>query len=184
MSGGPQQRVAIARALANWPKLLLADEPTGALDHETGLQVIRLLRDASKSGKAAVVVVTHDETMAAYADRVIRLRDGRVVSDERTTSGVAQRDVSGEVRMLYATKLLRELRSQLGQTTAVFCVTALGVLLFVASAGAYLDLRTSYSHTRAQLALADLHIDVGRVTDTSRFACGRCPVSRAPMHAS
>ena len=82
LSGGQQQRVAIARALAKKPHLLLADEPTGALDQETGEQVVSLLRDAARAG-TAVVVVTHDEDMVQFADRVIRLRDGRVVSDVR-----------------------------------------------------------------------------------------------------
>jgi len=82
LSGGQQQRVAIARALAKKPHLLLADEPTGALDHETGRQVVTLLREAARGG-CAVVVVTHDESMVQEADRVIRLRDGAVVSDVR-----------------------------------------------------------------------------------------------------
>jgi putative ABC transport system ATP-binding protein len=83
LSGGQQQRVAIARALAKRPRLLLADEPTGALDQETGQSVLALLRQAAVDGKCAVVVVTHDEDLVAYADRVIRLRDGRIVSDTR-----------------------------------------------------------------------------------------------------
>jgi putative ABC transport system ATP-binding protein len=83
LSGGEQQRVSIARALAKKPRLLLADEPTGALDHETGGQVMRLLREAAKSG-CTVVVVTHDEGLVGASDRVIRLRDGEVVSDTRS----------------------------------------------------------------------------------------------------
>ncbi len=82
LSGGQQQRVAIARALSKTPKLLLADEPTGALDQETGHTVAALLRDAAREQGCAVVVVTHDEGLAAYADRVIRIRDGRVASDQ------------------------------------------------------------------------------------------------------
>jgi putative ABC transport system ATP-binding protein len=81
LSGGQQQRVAIARALSKRPKLLLADEPTGALDHDTGHTVMELLAESSK-GECAVVVVTHDEGLTSYADRVIRMRDGAVVSDE------------------------------------------------------------------------------------------------------
>jgi putative ABC transport system ATP-binding protein len=80
LSGGQQQRVAIARALAKRPRLLLADEPTGALDHESGAQVLELLAGAAGGG-CAVVVVTHDEDMVRRADRVIRLRDGVVASD-------------------------------------------------------------------------------------------------------
>jgi putative ABC transport system ATP-binding protein len=83
LSGGQQQRVAIARALAKRPRLLLADEPTGALDRETGQQVVALLVEAARGEGCAVIVVTHDEELVEHADRVIRLRDGRVVSDTR-----------------------------------------------------------------------------------------------------
>lgn len=79
LSGGQQQRVAIARALAKKPKLLLADEPTGALDHETGAKVMELLASLAHAQRCAVVVVTHDEDLVKYADRVIRLRDGALV---------------------------------------------------------------------------------------------------------
>jgi putative ABC transport system ATP-binding protein len=83
LSGGQQQRVAIARALAKRPRLLLADEPTGALDHDTGQKVMALLRSAAREEKCAVVVVTHDEALTRFADRVLRLCDGKIVSDER-----------------------------------------------------------------------------------------------------
>jgi putative ABC transport system ATP-binding protein len=83
LSGGQQQRVAVARALAKHPRILLADEPTGALDHANGLQVMQLLRDAARDMRCAVIVVTHDEDLIRFADRVIRLRDGRIASDER-----------------------------------------------------------------------------------------------------
>lgn len=83
LSGGQQQRVAIARALAKKPQLLLADEPTGALDHEAGARVIALLVEAGHQGRCTVVLVTHDEVLAAAADRVFRMRDGRIISDER-----------------------------------------------------------------------------------------------------
>jgi len=89
MSGGQQQRVAIARALAKKPRLLLADEPTGALDTETGLQVVKLLVEAAHGGDCAVIVVTHDEDLVHHADRVIRLRDGKIVADERPQRGEA-----------------------------------------------------------------------------------------------
>ena len=86
LSGGQQQRVAIARALAKTPRLLFADEPTGALDHEAGAQVIGLIVDAARSSGCAVVVVTHDEALTTHADRIIRLRDGRIVSDRATSA--------------------------------------------------------------------------------------------------
>ncbi|HLY22478.1 MAG TPA: ABC transporter ATP-binding protein [bacterium] len=78
LSGGEMQRVAIARALANRPALLLADEPTGELDDETGREIIRLLRDATQDG-CAVVVVTHNVELAALADLRLRMRNGVVV---------------------------------------------------------------------------------------------------------
>jgi len=80
LSGGEQQRVAIARALANDPPLLLADEPTGNLDSGTGHQVIDLLMSVNRDHNRTLVLVTHDRDLAAMADEVIALRDGRVVS--------------------------------------------------------------------------------------------------------
>lgn len=81
LSGGEEQRVAIARALANSPQLLLADEPTGELDSTRAQQVLDLLEDAHRRSGAAVVVVTHNPTVAARASRHLDMRDGRVVSD-------------------------------------------------------------------------------------------------------
>jgi len=78
ISGGEQQRVAIARALANHPKVLLADEPTAALDTERGKIVMRLLRNLSRETGAAVIVVTHDDRMLDGFDRVYRIADGRI----------------------------------------------------------------------------------------------------------
>jgi putative ABC transport system ATP-binding protein len=80
LSGGEQQRVAIARALANRPKLLLADEPTGQLDSETGQRIMRLLRSVVRSEGVTAIVATHDPIMLEVADRVIELLDGRLVA--------------------------------------------------------------------------------------------------------
>ena len=82
LSGGQQQRVAIARALANQPSLLLADEPTAALDGKLGRQVMELFRDLGHTHKAGVLVVTHDQRALDVFDRVIQLEDGTVTKDE------------------------------------------------------------------------------------------------------
>ncbi len=89
MSGGEKQRVAIARALAKQPQLLFADEPTSALDGENGQIVIRLLQRAAKSHGAAVVCVTHDPRLEAYADRIIHIEDGHILDDHRVVHGPA-----------------------------------------------------------------------------------------------
>lgn len=78
LSGGEMQRAAIARALINRPELLLADEPTGNLDHATGREIVQLLRTLNRQEGLTIVMVTHDETIAARADRIVRLADGRV----------------------------------------------------------------------------------------------------------
>jgi putative ABC transport system ATP-binding protein len=83
LSGGEQQRVAIARALANDPPVLLADEPTGNLDTQTGRQIIELLVSVGRGHKRTLVLVTHDADLAALADEIISLRDGRVVERRR-----------------------------------------------------------------------------------------------------
>lgn len=82
MSGGQQQRVAIARALVSDPKLLLCDEPTGALDLDTGRHVLALLDKTAKSRGCCVVIVTHNSAISRMADRVIKLHDGEIVSDD------------------------------------------------------------------------------------------------------
>ena len=83
LSGGEQQRVAIARALAKNPRLLLCDEPTGALDYRTGKAILKLLQDAARSRGMTVVIITHNKALCAMADRVIRVKSGTVLSVER-----------------------------------------------------------------------------------------------------
>ena len=88
LSGGEQQRVAIARALAKNPKLLLCDEPTGALDYQTGKQILRLLQEQSRKNGMTVVIITHNSALTAMANRVIRLQSGQIRSvavNERPT---------------------------------------------------------------------------------------------------
>ncbi len=82
LSGGEQQRVAIARALAKNPKLLLCDEPTGALDYNTGKAVLALLQDTCRETGRTVLVITHNSALTAMADRIIRIRNGKAISNE------------------------------------------------------------------------------------------------------
>ncbi|MEE4329306.1 MAG: ABC transporter ATP-binding protein [Wenzhouxiangella sp.] len=88
LSGGQQQRVAIARALVNHPRMILADEPTGALDTVTANDIMQLLTELNEEG-VTVVLVTHEEEIAEYARRIIRFRDGEIVSDSSRSEGVA-----------------------------------------------------------------------------------------------
>ena len=90
LSGGQRQRLAIARALANQPTLVLADEPTGALDSEGGLEVMELFRRLHANGQA-ILLVTHDDDVAAAAERIAQMRDGRVIGDAADQSTRAQR---------------------------------------------------------------------------------------------
>jgi putative ABC transport system ATP-binding protein len=90
LSGGEQQRVAIARALANNPRLLLADEPTGQLDLETARQIMRLIRSIAHGEGITAIVATHDNALIELADRVLELKDGRLISDSGAeAAGVA-----------------------------------------------------------------------------------------------
>jgi putative ABC transport system ATP-binding protein len=82
LSGGQQQRVAVARALVTDPAILLADEPTGNLDSESSVEIMKLLRDLNQQGRT-IVLITHEPDIAAFAQRVVRVRDGVIVSDER-----------------------------------------------------------------------------------------------------
>ncbi len=83
LSGGEQQRVAIARAIVKRPDLLLCDEPTGALDYDTGKRVLEVIAEANATLGATAIVITHNAAIAGMADRVIRIADGRIASDER-----------------------------------------------------------------------------------------------------
>lgn len=86
MSGGEQQRVAIARAVAKRPDILLCDEPTGALDQTTGKQVLQALLDVNRDTGTLAVVITHNAAIAGVADRVVRLADGRIASDQKNAA--------------------------------------------------------------------------------------------------
>ena len=95
LSGGEQQRVAIARALAKNPKLLLCDEPTGALDYNTGKAILKLLQDTGRKTGMTVIIITHNSALTAMADRVIRVNNGMVVSEEINSSPVPVEEIEG-----------------------------------------------------------------------------------------
>ena len=93
LSGGEQQRVAIARALAKNPKLLLCDEPTGALDYNTGKAILKLLQDMSRQKGMTVIIITHNSALTAMADRVIQVKNGTVVSEQVNPSPVPVEEI-------------------------------------------------------------------------------------------
>ena len=86
LSGGEQQRVSIARAIAKNPKLLLCDEPTGALDYNTGKKILKLLHDVCKNSGRLVIIVTHNQALKDMADKVIRIKSGKIESIEENSS--------------------------------------------------------------------------------------------------
>jgi putative ABC transport system ATP-binding protein len=97
LSGGEQQRVAIARALVNDPGLLLADEPTGNLDSETGLEIVELLLDLRAERGMTVIIVTHNPLVAARGDRVARLHDGRLLDDVEVPRGIPPEEMLARI---------------------------------------------------------------------------------------
>ena len=93
LSGGEQQRVAIARAIAKNPKLLLCDEPTGALDYRTGKEVLKLLQDTARKNNMTVLIITHNQAIAPMADRVIKMRSGKIEENNKHANPVLIEEV-------------------------------------------------------------------------------------------
>ena len=145
LSGGQMQRVAIARALANDPEIILADEPTGALDTQTSLQVMELLKEISK--EHCVILVTHNETLAnAYAERIIRMSDGRVSSDSAPLEDVGSvpevkaKKKAGMSLLTLINSSFQSVKSKKGRTalTAVACsIGIIGIALVLATSNGF-----------------------------------------------
>ncbi len=129
LSGGEQQRVAIARAMAKNPELLLCDEPTGALDFETGKHVLRLLVDLKNTLGKTILIITHNAAIAPMADRVIRLRSGEI--DELHDNPRPAAAGGDHLVSVLDRKLLREVRSSGMMLLAITSIIAVGVMCFV-----------------------------------------------------
>ena len=93
LSGGEQQRVSIARALAKSPTLLLCDEPTGALDYKSSKQVLRLIEETNKEYGVTTIIITHNEAITPFSDKVIKFKSGKVVSIEKNKNRVSIEDL-------------------------------------------------------------------------------------------
>src|SRR5690606_30069897 len=143
LSGGQQQRVSIARALMNGGRVILADEPTGALDSRSGAEVMALLHELHRKGHT-IILITHDAQIAGEAERVIQLRDGRIVSDSGVKAQAGARPAAapgqgGTIGLLpdvleAARMALRSLRVNLFRT----CLTLLGIVIGVGAVVAML----------------------------------------------
>src|SRR5215475_3825501 len=104
MSGGAEQRETEARAVCRQPRLLLADEPTGNLDSATGKQIIELLVALNRTLRSTLVLVTHDAALATHADRIVTLKDGRIVSDDPVNDHHGRPEATEESRISNATR--------------------------------------------------------------------------------
>ncbi len=148
LSGGQQQRVSIARAMMNGGQVILADEPTGALDSQSGVEVMALLESLAREGHT-VILITHDSEVAAHADRIIEFRDGEIISDTGPAEGVVNSKKNRELRDLFFSRkitsplagvsealrmALRSLRANIFRTI----LTLLGIVIGVASVVAML----------------------------------------------
>ena len=98
LSGGQQQRVSIARAIAGTPKLILADEPTGALDSSTSLEIMKILNDLNQTG-ITIVLVTHEDDIAKYGSRIIKMKDGKIIEDNKNVANWSYLSISKKFKI-------------------------------------------------------------------------------------
>ncbi len=148
LSGGQQQRVSIARAMMNGGKVILADEPTGALDSQSGVEVMALLEDLAREGHT-VILITHDKEVAEHADRVIEFKDGEIVSDTGPAKGVIDSSNNKKLRDLFLSRKLASPLAGIGEAIRMALrslkanvfrtiLTLLGIVIGVASVVAML----------------------------------------------
>ncbi|MBN2268192.1 MAG: ATP-binding cassette domain-containing protein [Acholeplasmataceae bacterium] len=174
LSGGQMQRVAIARALVNNPKILLADEPTGALDSKTSIQIMQLIQKISKD--RLVIMVTHNSTIAEkFSDRIVRLVDGRVVEDSRPVQPQdlisAEKLINKKTSMSYLTAIktsFKNLLTKKGRTLLTSFAGSIGIigiaLVLSISSG-----MTEYTNNLQSDSLAGFPITINSVVETDRF---------------
>ena len=164
LSGGEQQRVAIARAIAKQPDVLLCDEPTGALDYETGLVVLEVLAEVNRSLGTTVAVITHNAAIAGMADRVIRMRSGQISEQlaQRAPPGTDGAQVVARLRPLHQ-KVLRDLWHLRSQMIAIALVMACGVAMFVTLRSMNGWLRDTQSRYYERYRFADVFANARRV---------------------
>ena len=154
MSGGEQQRVAIARAIAKRPNVLLCDEPTGALDSQTGVTVLEALTEVNTDLGTTTVIITHNADIQRIAHRVLLMADGRIV-DEKVNANRVQA-LRGVVVSALDTKLLRDLGRLWAQALAIALVAAAGVMTLLVGMGTYRSLYDTREAYYDRYAFADI----------------------------
>ena len=131
LSGGEQQRVSIARALVKKPTLLLCDEPTGALDSKTGLEIIELLYNVCKSEKKTVIIVTHNRELSVIGDRVIQVQDGKIIKNEVIENPKKVSEIVMNLFKILLIKLFRDIFKNFKQFLSIIFIVCISVTLYV-----------------------------------------------------
>ncbi|MDH3000008.1 macrolide ABC transporter permease/ATP-binding protein MacB [Chelonobacter oris] len=139
LSGGQQQRVSIARALMNGGEVILADEPTGALDSKSGLMVMQILQDLHREGHT-IILVTHDKDVADYANRIIEIKDGRIINDSRRSDEIIEKDIAVSIQKNRISRLKDQLVESFNMSVSAILahkmrslLTMLGIIIGITS---------------------------------------------------